>query len=437
MEKPMKGAVVGIAVLLQIFAGDVAAQSPGRSDAGSKARIAAPPTVEVGAATRDAELFGDWGGLRSRLSEAGLSFEWVYTAEVMSSLAGGDQDGTAYLGNLDLVFSLDAEKALGWRGAEFSLYLLGNHGDSPSEFIGDLQVVSNIDAFETFKVYEAWVEQRLFDDRFSVKAGLIDLNSEFDVIESAGIFLNSSFGIGADYSQSGGNGPSIFPTTSAGVRLNGWLTPSVYARTIILDGVSGDPDDPRGTRVQFDEGDGLLVGGEVGWVTSEGDPGPYRKVAFGGWTYTEPSIEDASGASITPTDNRGYYVLAEGSVYREADGDGGLVLFGRYGSADATINPVSRYVGFGGNYTGLLPGREEDQLGLAMARVPGGDVFRGALRDGGITPTSSETAIELTYTAEVATWLVLRPDLQFVMNPGMDRGNENPWVPGLRVHIVF
>jgi porin len=63
--------------------------------------------------------------------------------------------------------------------------------------------VSNIDASDAWKIYEAWLKQSLFQDRLPVLAGLYDLNSEFDVIESAGLFLNSSHGIGADYSQTG------------------------------------------------------------------------------------------------------------------------------------------------------------------------------------------------------------------------------------------
>jgi porin len=51
-----------------------------------------------------------------------------------------------------------------------------------------------------------------------VKIGLYDLNSEFDVIEAAALFLNPSHGIGPDFAQSGRNGPSIFPVTSLAIR---------------------------------------------------------------------------------------------------------------------------------------------------------------------------------------------------------------------------
>ena len=80
----------------------------------------------------------------------------------------------------------------------------------------------------------------------SLLLGLYDLNSEFDVIETAGLFLNSSFGIGAEYGSSGRNGPSIFPATSFGARLSGQPVQSLFIRGAVLDGVPGDPPPPEG-----------------------------------------------------------------------------------------------------------------------------------------------------------------------------------------------
>ena len=47
----------------------------------------------------------------------------------------------------------------------------------------------------------------LFGNRFSALFGRYDLNSEFYRLQSAGLFLNSSFGIGPEFSLSGQNGP--------------------------------------------------------------------------------------------------------------------------------------------------------------------------------------------------------------------------------------
>ena len=52
---------------------------------------------------------------------------------------------------------------------------LGNQGGDPSRHIGDAQIVSNIETFDTWRLYEAWVEQQLFEEKLSLLAGLYDL----------------------------------------------------------------------------------------------------------------------------------------------------------------------------------------------------------------------------------------------------------------------
>jgi porin len=67
------------------------------------------------------------------------------------------------------------------------------------------------------------------------------LNSEFDAIESAKLFVNPSHGIGADFAQTGLNGPSIFPFAGLAVRLRAERGP-FSVQVAALDAVPGDPD---------------------------------------------------------------------------------------------------------------------------------------------------------------------------------------------------
>ena len=164
-------------------------------------------------------LLGDWGGNRPALADQGLEFNFVYTGEFFHNATGGLSRDTEYLGNFDATLAIDAEQWAGWTGASFYFYALGNHGGSPSEHSGDLQGISNIDAPNALKLYEAWYQQKFFGDRMSLLFGLYDLNSEFDSIDTASLFINSSHGIGPDFSQSGQNGPSILPDHIAGIAL--------------------------------------------------------------------------------------------------------------------------------------------------------------------------------------------------------------------------
>lgn len=367
-----------------------------------------------------------------------LDLSVTYTADVWTNARGGRRRGARYLNNLDVTLTIDTEKAIGWAGATVFVYGLYNNGESLSEeLIGDVQVASNIDAgVQAARLYEAWVEQRLIEDRLSLKAGLYDLNSEFDTSDSAGLFVNSSHGIGPDFSQSGENGPSIFPVTSLALRIDYELGDNWLARAAVLDGVPGDPGAPRRTTIELGGGDGALVVGELNYLDDE------TKLALGAWRYTA-RFEDilATQLAADPVERRGndgVYALAERKLSNEAaDADQGLSGWLRFGLADPRFNPVRSYLGGGLVYTGPLPGRDEDQIGIAVARVRFGERYRRASALAGQSLEAGETNIEITYRMPLTPWLTLQPDVQYVLDPSGVPGRRNALAIGLRTEIGF
>src|SRR2546428_6360951 len=210
------------------------------------------------------QLTQAWDSLQKQLDNRGIQLGIRYDGEVFSDVAGGLQRGATYLGNLNLQLTVDAQRLIGWPGATLFLYGLGIHGGHPSTFVGDAQGVSNIEATAKWKLAEGWIQQNLFGNRFSVLVGRYDLNSEFYWLQSASLFLNSSFGIGPEFSQSSVEGPSIFPNTAVGVRFAVRPTEEIVFRTAVLDGVPVER--PNGTQKIFATDDGVLVGGEAVYV---------------------------------------------------------------------------------------------------------------------------------------------------------------------------
>lgn len=298
----------------------------------------------------------------TNLENKGISLKMVYTGELVSNLSGGVNRRSEYLENGDILLSIDAEKLLSWKGASFSFYGLGNNGGDPSDNIGDAQSTCNIESPNTWKIYEAWYQQKLFDGKLFYLIGLYDLNSEFDVIENARLFLNSSFGIGPDFSQSGENGPSIFPATSMALRVKVQPSEGIYVQSAVFDGVSGDPEDPTGTSIKIDPGDGILLSTEVAYVTgaAENSEETYVKLALGTWFYTAKFDDllqvDNNSVPIRRSGNRGIYALAERVIYRETDDlDQGVAIFARVRFADGNFNQFGSYFGGGFATTGLIP----------------------------------------------------------------------------------
>lgn len=394
---------------------------------------------------------GETGG-----SESAMDFDLMYKADVMSTVSGGKKRGTEVLGNLDVKLMFDAEQLFDWRGASFFLHGLSSLGGKPNaRQAGTAQGIDNIEVnTNTAKLYEAWAQQLLWDDRASLLAGLYDLNSEFYVTDTSGLFLHPAPGIGSEFGQTGQNGPSIFPTTSVALRVKAQPDPSYYIQAAVLDGVPGDPDNPRGTHVQFNEGDGALVIAEGGYL--RGDHGqvflsdrdrdnkstePFGKYAVGAWYYTarfdDLTEVDGAGKALRRNDNRGVYFLAEQSLYHEADDAQGLAAFLRYGVANADINRLDRSLYLGAVYTGLLPGREADQLGLSLGVAHNGSKYRQSQLSADTPAQESETGMELTYRAQITPWLAVQPDIQYIVHPNTDPQLRNATVLGVRFEAAL
>ncbi|MEQ1881189.1 MAG: carbohydrate porin, partial [Burkholderiales bacterium] len=214
-----------------------------------------------------------------------LSFEALVKQDAVHVHRTGTPDKTFYLNNIDLKFTLSAEKTLGLPGGTFFLYLLSDHGSRPNDHAGTFQGVDNVEVpASSTKVYELWYEHTF--GQWSARTGLYDLNSEFYVTQASALYLNPAFGIGTDVAQSGRNGPSIFPYASTGVRLAWRQSEGGYLQSVILDGVPGDPNRPKGNHPRFDKGDGALWVSEGGWESGGADSDKVRqKFGLGLWRY--------------------------------------------------------------------------------------------------------------------------------------------------------
>ena len=377
----------------------------------------------------------------------GMSFSLLYRADVFSNVSGGLKQGTTALGNLDAKLDFDLDALMGWDGVSAGLHGIASHGGKPNaNHVGSSQGVDNIEVdTNTAKVLQAWIQKQFLDEKLSVLFGLYDLNSEFYVSHSTGIFLHPSPGIGSELAQTGLNGPSIFPTTSVGLRVNYQPTPEVYVQAVVLDGVPGDPDNPRGTHIQFNDGDGALRVLEVGYIpgkSKEGESVLTDKYAVGAWSYTsrfEDLVEvDGAGDPLMHKGNSGFYVLAEKMLYSgKRNPDSHADGFLRYGRANADFNQFSSYFQTGIVFSGMVSGRDEDQFALSFSMARTGDKYRLAAFSAGQEATRHESVWEATYRAQATPWLIVQPNIQYVINPGTDAQIKNATVLGVRFEMAM
>lgn len=403
-------------------------------------------------------IINDWEGIRADMTDKGIALQAVYTGDTFSNVSGGLHRGTVYLDNVDLILILDAEKLLGWKDTTFFLYGLGNQGGNPSENVGDAQTVSDIATFDTWKLYEAWIQKNLLHNQLSILVGLYDLNTEFNWLKSASLFINSSHAIDPTFSQSGENSPSIFPNTTTGARAKWKPVPWFYLQTVVLNGLAGDPGNPKGMHVLFDRNNGILSVTEVAYLIR---PDPYAlkhgrirrlgrlvtpeyegKIAFGAWFYTAAFDSlariDNSGNPVQIHGNHGMYAVAEQSIYHEKkDPLQNLTLFIRLGFADTRINRFGFYTGGGAVYKGLIPGRNTDEIGFAIAGVHNGNEYERAQARAEIPVDDSEWNLEVTYRAQITKRFAVQPDIQYIINPDTNPLVDDALAIGIRFEITF
>ena len=351
-----------------------------------------------------------------------LFLEMTYTSDVMANAAGGHRRGVRYMDNFDMVFEADLDRLVGWRGAELHLYGLYNNGASISDLAGDTQAVSNIETgVRALRLYEAWIDQK-FGDHVSLRAGLYDLNSEFDALDASGLFVGSAHGIGTDFAQSGENGPSIFPATSLAARLEVTPADGWAVRAAILDAVPGDPARPARTHIRLGKDEGALVVGEVQAPFGDG------KLLLGHWRYTADFDRIDGGGR--DHGNAGSYVRAERSIVR--DGEQQVDAFARLGHASGRFNMFDLFASAGLKFSGWSLARDTDEFGIAVAAAFTARPYRAATG-----ASSSEVAVEATYRTQVASWLALQPSVQYIRRPSADPTIADALVVGLRSEISF
>ena len=214
-------------------------------------------------------LTGNWDGARADLYRKGIDFGFTHKSDVLSNVSGGLKRGSAWLGHTEARLTLDLDKLWGWQETVANFVYQSDLGSKFNKnYVGAFVGVDNIEVgTNTALFYQAWLQKNFADGHVSLLAGLYPIDTEFNVPETSGIFLQPPYGMANEVAQSGVNGPAIFPLAALGVRAK--LTSKnddFYVQTAITDGVPGDPDNPHGTHIKLGDGDGTFSIIEFGYT---------------------------------------------------------------------------------------------------------------------------------------------------------------------------
>ena len=381
-------------------------------------------------------ILADWGGRRSAKIAQGYNWQVVYKLDLLNNTSSSR--GKIYgLDNLDIKLNMDGEKIAGIKGASAFLHVISNRGDKPALHSDRLpHGVDNIETpanGNTTKLFQAWVQQTFLEERVSVLAGLYDLNSEFYATESSSMFIHPTFGMSAELADTGRNGPSVFPTSSFGVRLKIEPVPGYYLQAITLDGVPGDPDNPQGTHVQFNAGDGALNVFEGGIPLGLSNTAHNNKLALGVWQYSTRFDDvldvDANGNPLQRISHGVYAILEKVLKYKPDSQDESIKSFVRIGKTEGDTSQFDLACSAGLVFTGLVSGREKDELGIAIALERNGEKYRAASGNS----IHSEKSFELGYRYRAMPGFVVQPFVQYLLDHSNDPAQNRTWWLGIRM----
>ncbi len=348
------------------------------------------------------------------------------TLDQVSNLHGGIQTGTTLLALFDM--SATYKPPTGFlKNTSFHLHLLKTAGGGASEnFIGDVQVASNIEGRYTLFVYELLISQKI--GYTTISAGMHDLNSEFMMSEYAGDFINSSFGILPSVSL---NVPvSIFPATTFGGLIN-------YSREKydVLAGIY-NLNYEFCNQETFDFNNhfyqrGFLAVGEVHyrWWNANRQVAEFRA---GGYLKScdEPNHENIPDQRGNAT-NFGLFFIGDFKVYESSD-DNSVGLFVQAGMAPPRDNQASRYIGAGISYRNHTNNYLPQQMGLAVGSVK----LNEFQTDHFVNAHGSETVIEATATIPLFRIITLQPDVQYIISPSGNYDNALVAIARIKLELM-
>ena len=380
-----------------------------------------------------------------------------YTGDVFGNTVGGADQGLRYFDNIDVNMEVNfGELPLGLDGTTFYIYGIGNQGGSITELVQDLQGTSNIEAENSWRIFEAWAQQKFFLANSSILAGLYDINSEFNVLNSSLLFLNSSHGLDPTIALSGKLGPSTFPYTSLAARFKINPYRGLVLQGALLDGVPSNPENTRGTKVFFREEDGIFMIGEINYHGDSGRnlqirnrvarlesilaPGVEtdNKFAVGGWYYSKQRA--VYGNSANTENEYGVYAMAEYEILKDAGNKSrSTSVFTRLGWSNPDVRQVTGFVGGGIVMEGLLAARPNDKTGIAVAHTSLSSDYIDYTKnqDGVPIREDAETNFELTHLIFINEYTQLQANFQYILNPGAEPTLDNAFVTGMRIMIGF
>jgi porin len=450
-------------VLMAVVLGSAMA-APVRADSGPCDVPQGPPQLPDKFDWNSAYLLGDPGGWRRKAWDAGINLCTWYNASAYYNARGGLNRGGIAQGQIFSWIDLDLGKLthadlLNDTFVHAAMYSMQGRPITVHE-VGSFAPVTFFEELTTTRLAAVWVEKRLLDGKLSLRAGQLGVDDEFIISSTATAFINGTFGFPSWMGTILPGGGVAYPLDGPGARLK--YSPT-DAMTLMGGVFTGDPagrvnpvpqlDDRYGTTFNLNGGTFYIA--EAAYSTAYANsgvalPGTYK---LGAWFETgnrfdSPRYDITGGLLADPNSSGvpkrysqdwGVYGIIDQTLFSgDKDGVHKLASFLRVGGSPSDRNLIDFYIDGGFTFTGLIPQRPTDLIGVGASYNRISPAARGFDRDtraiaalaattdpaSFTLPTSpfapvrdQEVMIEAIYTINITPYFVVDFEVQHFFHP--------------------
>jgi porin len=392
--------------------------------------------------------------LHNAAKPVGVEFFVNYFGVFQGNPVGGQSQGFAY--SQYLPFGFEWKEPLSWRGGALRVSAVSGAGRNLSGSIGNAFAVSQAWDGNTLYLYQAYLVQKAFDDRFEIGIGRVSASQffatlpAFDLLVTGGLNsvpvaleLNSPFTASASASWFAGARWLTTRETS--------LTAAVFQARADL----GESGPYTGLDLGLNENDGTFGAVEFAWTPNSkeftavqqdrnftrsrrelhgdgsGLPGVYK---LGAYVSNEAKSSYAGGWGGSPF---AFYLLGQQMLWEQSPGGKQPSQFSIFGGlvwsppTGVTEMPLSGF--FGGVWRGPWSARPMDHFYGTWQIGSFSEPYARSV--GQSSAGAFESVLNAGYIFQITKEFSVQPDIQYIIRPGGFGQSGNALVLGFQVAV--
>jgi porin len=408
------------------------------SPATQEETLSGPDSHETGQGPHG-HLFGDWGGVRSRLLERGVRFDFQYISDTLWNLKSVQKERSASWNRFRGTVDIDFGALVDVPGLYFHATALWQGGGNLGAYLGLLTSPSGMSSANTCRLDSWWLEKRWLNERVTARVGQFAGQDFYGTQHYATSFIFEPMGYAL------GNLFNTFesfdPPSTPAMEVRVVPLHNLYVKSMVeaedrqpfAHNPTGLVPQFRGVPVSISE-IGFTPGKKAAAVRAfdnvesrKGYSGLYQ---FGA-SYNPGKFKTPAGTKPT-SGNYLMYWMASQAIWRvHANESKGLDATFAYDWSPADINRNNKMLTAGLRFNEPLPLRIHNTMSLGYVQNRLSQQFVPL----GTPPWKPEHAVEFNTLLDVAPMLLLQPVVQYYANVG--GRTQRAVVFGFRVKVEF